>query len=100
MLPSMVTTTCAVAGPQGDSCPVELSVSVTLPADISFSDGAYVASNVVAFGKKMPEPELVQMPPVALPPTEPPRPAVSLPAVIVWLPPALAVGAGLGLTVT
>ena len=47
---------------------------------------------MVAFGLKVPEPPL-QVPPVA-PLTVPPRPAVALPAQIVWLPPALAVAAG------
>jgi hypothetical protein len=51
----------------------------------------YVAFSVVASGANVPEPEVVQAPPVALPPTVPPKGAVLLPAQIVWLPPALAV---------
>ena len=43
----------------------------------------------------MPVPEDVQTPPVAPPPTVPPKPAVALPAQIVWLPPALAVAGAL-----
>ena len=35
------------------------------------------------------------MPPVAPPPTVPPKPAVALPAQIVWLAPALAVAGAL-----
>jgi hypothetical protein len=87
----MVTATCAVAAAQGISWPVEVSVSVTVPAAISFADGLYVAPSVVAFGAKVPVPEDVQRPPVAPPPTVPPKGAVALLEQIVWLPPALAV---------
>ena len=58
-----------------------------------------MAFNVVAFGAKVPEPEVVQMPAVAPPPTTPPKPAVLPPALMAWLPPAPAVAASLGLTV-
>jgi hypothetical protein len=71
-----VTTTYALAGPQGSQGPVEVNISVTVPAEQSAPDGVYVAFNVVASGRKVPEPEEVQVPPVAQPPIEPPRPAV------------------------
>src|ERR1035441_5489826 len=96
----MVTTTCAVAGPQGESWPVVLSVRVTVPALVSAADGLYVAFSVVAFGAKLPVPEDDQVPLVAPPPTVPPRAAVALPAQMVWLTPALAVGDGLMVTTT
>jgi hypothetical protein len=96
----IVTTTCAVAAAQGAGWPVEVSVSVTVPAVASPPDGTYVAFSVAALGVNAPEPEVVQVPPVALPPTVPPRGAVPLPAQIVWLPPALAVGALLIVTTT
>ena len=63
-------------------------------AAISAADGLYVAPGVVPFGENVPVPEDVQRPPVAPPPTVPPSADVSLPAQIVWLPPALAVAAG------
>ena len=53
-----------------------------------------------ALGVNAPEPEVVQAPPVALPPTVPPKGAVLLPAQIVWLLPALAVGDVLIVTTT
>jgi hypothetical protein len=87
----MVTVTCAVATAQAATWPVEVSVSVTVPAAISAADGLYVAPSVVAFGANAPVPEDVQRPPVAPPPTVPPKPAVALLEQIVWLPPALAV---------
>ena len=70
---------------------------MTAPAAISAADGLYVAFSVVAFGAKLPVPEDDQVPPVAWF-TVPPRPAVLWPAQIVWLPPVLAVAAGLMVT--
>ena len=50
--------------------------------------------SAVAFGVKVPPVADDQMPPVAAPPTVPPKPAVMLAAQIVWLAPALAVATG------
>jgi hypothetical protein len=74
----IVTTTCAVAGKQGACWPMEVSVSVTVPAVTSSADGSYVAFSVVAFGTKVPVPEDDHWPPVAPPPTEPSKAAVLL----------------------
>jgi hypothetical protein len=89
-----VTTTCAVAALQGATWPVEVSVSVTVPAEVSAPDGLYVAPSAVALGANVPVPEDVQVPPVAPPPTVPPNVAVALSEHIVWLAPAIAVAAG------
>ena len=48
--------------------------------------------SVAAFGPNVPVPEDVQRLPVAVAPTEPPKPAVLLSEQIVWSAPALAVG--------
>ena len=94
------TITCAVAAAQGASWPVELNVSVTVPAEQSAADGLYVAFSVVVSGANVPLPEEVHAPAVAPPPTVPLKPAVALAQQIVWLPPALAVAAGLMVTTT
>jgi hypothetical protein len=47
---------------------------------------------VVAFGAKVPEPEVVQVPPVAPPPTVPPKPVLLAFRQIVWLGPVASVG--------
>ena len=96
----MVTTRFVEVALQGDSCPVVVSVSVTVPADLSASDGLYVAFSVVASGVSVPVPEEVQVPPVAPPLTAPPRPAVLWLAQIVWLPPVLATAALCTVTTT
>ena len=46
----MVTTTVFDCDTQGDRSPVEASLSVTVPAVISASDGVYVAFKVVSSG--------------------------------------------------
>ena len=48
---------------------------------------------MVALGAKLPEPEVAHVPPVAPPPTVPPRVTLELLEQIVWLAPALAVAA-------
>ena len=87
----MVRATCAVASGHGAHGPLEVSVSVTPPAAMSASDGQYEAVTVFAPGLNVPVPVVVQVPPVAQPPTEPPK-ATQLVPQIVWSPPALAVG--------
>jgi hypothetical protein len=82
-----------MAALQGANWPVEVSVNVTAPAEVSAADGLYVALRAVAPGTKVPVPEDVQRPPVAPPPTVPPRLVVALLEQIVWLGPALAVAA-------
>jgi hypothetical protein len=86
-----VTATCAVAALQGATWPVVVSVSVTVPAEVSAPDGLYAAFSAVALGTKVPVPEDVQRPPVAPPPTVPPSGVVALDEQIVWLGPTLAV---------
>ena len=76
----MVTVTWEIAGPQGEVCPVVVSVSVTEPETASADDGVYVALSVFVLGEKIPEPVEDQNPPVAPPPTEPLNPAVLLTA--------------------
>ncbi len=46
--------------------PVEVNVNVMLPPEISPGEGVYIAFNVFALGEKLPEPEDIQIPPLAM----------------------------------
>ncbi len=71
----------------GKQTPVDVSVKSTLPAVISAKLGVYIALKLV-LSEKLPDPEVVQIPVVAPPETEPFNVAVVL-AQIVWSAPAL-----------
>src|ERR1051326_5236147 len=72
--------------------PVELRMSVTVPATVSAALGIYVALSVVLFGTNVPVPVVLHAPPVAT--VTVPFRFTPDPAQIVWSGPAFTVGAG------
>ena len=57
---------------------VDVSVKVTLPAVLSAAEGVYVAPSVVLLGVNDPVPEVVQVPVVLPPLTEPDKVTIAL----------------------
>jgi hypothetical protein len=92
-----LTTTFFVAKVVPQDPPLVVRVSVAVP--VYAGGGVHVALRVVAVGLKVPPAGVVQVPPVAPPPTDPPRAAVVPPwQMAAMAGPALTVG--LGLTTT